>query len=119
MVDLFPPWFDFAADKFAILGTRRQVRLIFCNPGQFRSPDHALISTSDSRQMRCSVSLRDRVEHGFMDMHYTPSPEHRERARSTIALALRALYPERGDPIPPGVAGPIADGRVYPSPDPR
>jgi hypothetical protein len=69
ILELFPPWFDFAPERFAILGDRDRIRLFVANSDDLRSVDHLVISTSDARCMDCTVISRGMVVDHTMDMH--------------------------------------------------
>jgi hypothetical protein len=97
LVDLFPPWFDFAPHHFAVLAWDLGLHLVIAGPSPSRSPTIGVISTSDSRNMRCAT-LQTQNANGSaatISMHYEPSDEHRARAATEIASMLDQLYPAR------------------------
>ncbi len=108
IVGLFPAWFDFGEDKFAVLRWRRGLHLIV-------SGDHglAILSTSDSRCMSCRFFLGGAAEEARMDMHYQPSAEQLRRARAVILMALVKLFPGR-DRLPDDLARLVPQGKAFP-----
>ncbi|MCE9576904.1 MAG: hypothetical protein K8W52_27405 [Deltaproteobacteria bacterium] len=114
LIELFPPWFTFAPEQFAVLTWSMGLHLVASGPSADRRADVMLITTSDSRQMRCAVhaSWAARGETATIGMHYEPSDAHRERARTAIALAMHALHP--GTPIDPDLAARVPPRRVFP-----
>lgn len=96
LIDLFPPWFDFAPEHLAVLRWSLGLHLVVAGPTRDRHAEVAVMSTSDSRQMAIAVTAssgRGRVAR--IDMHYQPSDAQRACARDAIALALHALYPDQ------------------------
>jgi hypothetical protein len=108
IIELFPEWFDFGADKFAVLAWDRGLHLIVSGSEY----SFAFSSTSDSRCMSCKY-LGPSVEQARMDMHYRPSAEQAERARTVIRLALHRLFPANGN-LPEDLRGLVPEGRVFP-----
>lgn len=86
IVGLFPESFDFGSDKFAVLGWGRGLILVISG---LDSGGVAVISTSDSRNIFCSVS--GVPARWTLSMHYEPSTEELERARGAILEVLRVL----------------------------
>src|SRR5262245_54081642 len=107
IVGLFPVWFDFGADKFAVLAWERGSHLIVSGSKY----GFAIISTSDSRCMAC-IYLGETYELARMDMHYQPSAKQTERARTVILMALVKLFPGI-DHLPDDLAGLVPAGRVF------
>lgn len=88
IVGLFPESFDFGSDKFAVLGWERGLILVISG----LDSRVAVIPTSDSRNIFCSVSGVSCVPASWMlSMHYKPSAEELERARGAILEVLRVL----------------------------
>ncbi len=114
LIELFPPWFTFAPEQFAVLTWSLGLHLVVSGPTRDRRAQVALVTTSDSRQMCCAVHTSHDApgEIARIDMHYTPDDAQRERARTAIALALHALYPDA--PIDPSLAARVPAGRVFP-----
>lgn len=117
LLDLFPAWFDFAPRHLAILQWSLGLHLVVTGPGRDRTAPVVMITTSDSRLMSIAIhhSTRERGEIAEISMHYSPSEEHRARARANIALALRELFPEQ--PVAPelaALAAQIPAGKVFP-----
>jgi hypothetical protein len=108
IVGLFPDWFDFSADKFAVLAWDRGLHLVVSGSEY----GLAIFSTSDSRCMSC-ICLGQSVEQARMDMNYQPSAEETERARAVIRLALHRLFPGQGE-LPDDLARLVPEGRVFP-----
>lgn len=97
LVAMFPPWFDFAPERFSVLAWDLGLHLVVAGPSPVRAPAIGVISTSDSRNIRCATLDTFRVGGHVADiaMHYTPSDEQRERAAAAIAQMLHHLYPDR------------------------
>jgi hypothetical protein len=97
LVSLFPPWFDFAPHHFAVLAWDLGLHLVIAGPSPVRAPTIGVISTSDSRNLKCATLTTFRVDGRVADiqMHYAPSDEHRARAATEIASMLDQLYPAR------------------------
>lgn len=114
LIELFPPWFTFAPEHFAVLTWGMGLHLVVSGPTSDRRARVALLTTSDSRNMTCAVlaSSDARGEVADVSMHYTPSPEQRARARDVIALALHALFPEA--PVDRALLRRVPEGRVFP-----
>ena len=114
LIELFPPWFEFASSEVAVLTWTMGLHLVISGPTRDRHAQVAMITTSDSRQMCCAVhtSASPRGEVANISMHYTPSDAHREHARTVIALALHALFPDA--PIDPSLAARVPERRVFP-----
>ncbi len=108
IVDLFPNWFDFGPDKFAILAWDQGLRFVLSG----RNGDFATIATSDSRCMTCQY-VGERMEEARMDMHYQPHPDQLDRARAVLQMALHALFPDQ-EALPEELAQMIPPGRVFP-----
>lgn len=108
IVGLFPDWFDFAADKFAVLSWERGLHLIVSGSEY----GFAIISTSDSRCMSC-IYLGTSMEQARLDMHYQPAVEQTDRAKTVIRLVLRRLFPEHGA-LPEELQQLVPPGRVFP-----
>lgn len=108
IVGLFPDWFDFAADKFAVLGWERGLHLIVSGSEY----GFAIISTSDSRCMSC-IYLGASMEEARLDMHYQPSAAQVGKAKAVIRMALQKLFPER-DSLPEELRRLVPEGRVFP-----
>lgn len=108
IVGLFPDWFDFGVDKFAVLAWDRGLHIVVSGPEY----GFVLISTSDSRCMSCNY-LGATFDNARIDMHYQPSPEQIDRATTVIRLALTKLFsdqpPESNDALVP-----IPGGKVFP-----
>lgn len=114
LLALFPAWFDFAPESIATLPHRMGVHLVVSGPSRDRRAQVMLLSTSDSRGMSCAVtSSHGPLATARVDMHYTPSEAHRERARAVIALGLRALHPDQ--PIEPSIAALVTGEQVFPA----
>jgi hypothetical protein len=107
IVSLFPDWFDFGSDKFAVLVWEGGFHLIVSG-----DQDMALISTSNSRCMSC-VYFGKVNDQSRMDMHYQPSPNELDRAKTVIRLALTKLFPKRTMNCDI-MALSIRDGKVFP-----
>lgn len=117
LLDLFPPWFDFAPEHLAILRWSLGLHLVVTGPGRGRDAPVAIITTSDSRQMSIAVHHSARVcgETAELSMHYSPGEAHSARARANIGLALHALFPERPiDPELAAIAAQASAGKVFP-----
>lgn len=108
IVDLFPDWFDFGRDKFAILPWALGLRIVLCGP----NGDFVTIATSDSRCMSCRY-LGHRVDEARMDLHYRPSLQQLDHVRAVLQMALHALFPDQGE-LPEELARLIPPGRVFP-----
>jgi hypothetical protein len=109
IVGLFPPWFDFASDKFAIQREESGLRLTITD----QRGGVIEIQTSPSRCMTCVVDIRGSVEKARIDMHYEPSADQLRRARSVIQLALAKLFPQL-ETIPSELSRQVPEGRVFP-----
>lgn len=110
IVGLLPSWFDFAADKFDVHSSERGLTLIAFNA----EGGKVTISTSDSRCMTCVyLAPSGEEERARMDMHYRPDPDHVERTRAVVQMALRGLFPSRGE-LSDELARSIPPGRVFP-----
>jgi hypothetical protein len=117
LLDLFPPWFDFAPEHLAILRWSLGLHLVVTGPGRCRDGPVAIITTSDSRQMSIAVHHSARVcgETAKISMHYSPSEVHRARARTNIGVALHALFPEQPiDPERAAIAAQVSAGKIFP-----
>ncbi len=114
LLEMFPPWFDFAPEHLAILRWSLGLHLVVTGPGRDRDAPVAIITTSDSRRISIAVHHSDRVggETADISMHYSPSDEQRAHARASIALALHALFPAQ--PIDPGLAAQVPGGKIFP-----
>ncbi|HUQ08043.1 MAG TPA: hypothetical protein VM261_36360 [Kofleriaceae bacterium] len=99
LVELFPPWFDFAPARFSVLAWDLGLHLVVGGPSPVRDPMIGVISTSDSRNLRCATlathDTRGTVED--IPMHYTPSDAQRAAAAAAIARMLAHLYRGRAD----------------------
>lgn len=104
LLDLFPPWFDFAPAHLAVLRWQLGVHLVVSGPGTDRHAPVVLISTSDSRNMKIAVhtSAHATGQVADLSMPYVPGPSDRVRAQVMISLALRALFP--AEPLAPEAA---------------
>lgn len=108
IVGLFPDWFDFAADKFAVLAWGRGLHLIVSG----QEYGFAIISTSDSRCMSC-IYVGESSDEARMDMHYQPEEQQAQRARTVIQMALNKLFPDRGE-LPEDLRRLVPESRVFP-----
>jgi hypothetical protein len=110
ILELFPDWFDFAADKFVVYPSPRGWKLIAFNAEGAK----VILSTSNSRCMFCIYRAPSGEEAAAnMDMHYTPLPEQKKRARAVIHLALHHLFPGHAG-LPDELRRMVPEGRVFP-----
>lgn len=99
LVGLFPPWFDFAPERFSVLAWDLGLHLVVAGPSPVRAPAIGVISTSDSRNIKCATldTFCAGGEVADIPMHYTPSAAQRADAAAAIAAMLRHLYPARAE----------------------
>jgi hypothetical protein len=99
LVDLFPAWFDFAPTRFSVLRWDLGLHLVVAGPSPVRDPTIGVISTSDSRNLRCATLATGAVRGTVEDipMHYSPSDAQRAEAAAAIGRMLAHLYPGRAD----------------------
>jgi len=78
---------------------RLRAHLVIAGPSPVRAPAIGVISTSDSRNIKCATldTFRDGGHVVDIPMHYTPSDEQRAGAATAIDQMLRHLYPARAD----------------------
>ncbi len=111
IVELFPPWFDFNSNKFAVLTWEKGLHLIVSGSEY----GFAIISTSNSRRMSCIYFGSQSVEEARMDMHYRPNDDQIARAKVIIDLVLRKLFPEYEAFANSPLLVEVEKGRVFPS----